>query len=84
MTPEAIALMAWCIEQAAKTADADLSSISRSRPQTPAVCFIACPYCHRHGGFLKPQGSIGDKRFAAKLYFRPTGSARTDGEDEDV
>ena len=48
--------------------------------------FIACPYCHRHGGFLKPQGRIGDKRFAAKLYFRPTGvvSASTDGEDEDV
>jgi len=48
--------------------------------------FIACPYCHRHGGFLKPQGRIGDKRFAAKLYFRVTGvvSANTDGEDEDV
>jgi hypothetical protein len=46
--------------------------------------FIACPYCHRHGGFLKPQGRIGDKRFAAKLYFRATGSARTDGDEEDV
>jgi hypothetical protein len=48
--------------------------------------FIGCPYCRRHGGFLKPQGRIGDKRFAAKLCFRPTGvvSAPADREDEDV
>lgn len=48
--------------------------------------FIACPSCRRHGGFLKPQGRIGDRRFAAKLYFRPTGvvSGRSDGEDENI
>ncbi len=44
---------------------------------------IACPRCRRHGGFLKPQGRIGDKRFAAKLFFRLTGvgPARTDEDD---
>jgi hypothetical protein len=44
---------------------------------------IACPRCRRHGGFLKPQGRIGDKLFAAKLMFRMTGigpSARDDDE----
>jgi len=48
--------------------------------------FIACPCCHRHGGILKPQGRIGNRRFAAKLFFRPTGvvSASTDGEDDDL
>ena len=48
--------------------------------------FIACPYCLRKGGFLKPQGRIGNRRFAAKLYFRPTGvvSASTGGEYEDI
>jgi hypothetical protein len=48
--------------------------------------FIACPYCRRNGGLLKPQGRIGTRRFAAKLYFRPTGvvSASIDGEYEDI
>jgi hypothetical protein len=48
--------------------------------------FIACPYCRRNGGILKPQGRIGNGRFAAKLYFRPTGivSAPTDGEYDDI
>jgi hypothetical protein len=44
--------------------------------------FIACPYCRRNGGLLKPQGKIGNRRFAAKLYFRSTEvvSAPTDDE----
>jgi hypothetical protein len=48
--------------------------------------FIACPHCRRNGGLLKPQGRIGNRRFAAKLYFRPTGvvSAPTDGEYDDI
>ena len=48
--------------------------------------FIACPFCRRNGGLLKPQGRIGNRRFAAKLYFRPTGvvSTPTDGEHEDI
>jgi hypothetical protein len=48
--------------------------------------FIACPYCRRNGGLLKPQGRIGNRRFAAKLYFQSTGvvSAHTDGEHDDI
>lgn len=45
---------------------------------------IACPRCRRHGGFLKPQGRIGDKLFAAKLFFRMTGVGPTVREDEDL
>jgi hypothetical protein len=48
--------------------------------------FIACPYCRRNGGLLKPQGRIGNRRFAAKLYFQPTGvaSGAIDAEYDDV
>jgi hypothetical protein len=44
---------------------------------------IECPHCKRHGGFLKSQGRIGDKLFAAKLIFRMTGlgPSRTDDDD---
>jgi hypothetical protein len=35
---------------------------------------IACPRCGRRGGFLKPDGKIGDKLFAAKLLFKVTGT----------
>jgi hypothetical protein len=45
---------------------------------------IACPRCRRHGGFLKPQGRIGDKLFAAKLLFRMTGIGPSAREDEDL
>jgi hypothetical protein len=45
---------------------------------------IACPRCRRHGGFLKPQGRIGDKRFAAKLLFRLTGVGPTRTEEDDL
>src|SRR5258708_39749453 len=38
---------------------------------------IACPHCKRHGGFLKSQGRVGDKLFAAKLYFRAIGVGPT-------
>ena len=43
---------------------------------------IACPHCKRHGGQLKSQGRIGEKIFSAKLFFGPTGIARTDNDDE--
>ena len=45
---------------------------------------IACPRCRRHGGFLKPQGRIGEKLFAAKLLFRLTGVGPSTREDEDL
>ncbi len=45
---------------------------------------IACPKCRRHGGFLKPQGRIGDKLFAAKLMFRITGIGPSTRDDEDL
>lgn len=45
---------------------------------------LACPRCKRHGGFLKPQGRIGDKLFAAKLFFRLTGVGPTRTEDDDL
>jgi len=45
---------------------------------------IACPRCRRHGGFLKPQGRIGEKLFAAKLFFRLTGVGPSAREDEDL
>src|SRR5260221_404681 len=44
---------------------------------------IACPHCKRHGGFLKSQGRIGDKLFAAKLLFRLTGVGPTRTDDDD-
>ena len=45
---------------------------------------MACPRCRRPGGYLKSQGRIGDKLFAAKLLFRPTGvAAPTYNDDED-
>ncbi len=44
---------------------------------------LACPHCKRHGGFLKSQGRIGDKLFAAKLLFRLTGVGPTRGDDDD-
>jgi hypothetical protein len=36
---------------------------------------IACPRCRRHGGLLKREQKIGDRRFAAKLIFRGPGAA---------
>jgi hypothetical protein len=45
---------------------------------------MACPRCRRHGGFLKPQGRIGDKLFAAKLLFRMTGVGPARGDDDDL
>lgn len=45
---------------------------------------IACPRCRRHGGFLKPQGRIGDKLFAAKLFFRLTGVGPARSDDDDL
>ena len=45
---------------------------------------IACPHCKRHGGFLKPQGRIGDKLFAAKLLFHLTGVGPVRGEEDDL
>src|SRR5260370_2040077 len=44
---------------------------------------IACPHCKRHGGFLKSQGRVGDKLFAAKLFFRPIGVGPTRGDDHE-
>jgi hypothetical protein len=45
---------------------------------------MACPRCRRHGGYLKSQGRIGEKLFAAKLMFRLTGvAAPAYHEDED-
>jgi hypothetical protein len=45
---------------------------------------MPCPKCRRHGGFLKSQGRIGDKLFAAKLMFRATGVGPSVREDEDL
>jgi hypothetical protein len=45
---------------------------------------MACPRCKRHGGFLKSQGRIGDKLFAAKLLFRLTGVGPSVRDDEDL
>ena len=45
---------------------------------------IACPHCKRHGGQLKSEGRIGDKLFAAKLSFRPTGLGPTHGNDGEI
>jgi hypothetical protein len=45
---------------------------------------MACPRCRRHGGFLKPQGRIGDKLFAAKLLFRLTGVGPSRSDDDDL
>ncbi|HUO03774.1 MAG TPA: hypothetical protein VMU16_01130 [Candidatus Binataceae bacterium] len=45
---------------------------------------ISCPHCKRHGGFLKPQGRIGEKVFAAKLLFHLIGVGPARGDDEDV
>jgi hypothetical protein len=45
---------------------------------------MPCPRCRRHGGFIKPQGRIGDKLFAAKLMFRMTGVGPSVREDEDL
>lgn len=45
---------------------------------------LACPHCRRHGGQLKSQGRIGDKLFAAKLLFRPTGVGPTRSEEEEA
>jgi hypothetical protein len=44
---------------------------------------MACPRCRRHGGFLKPQGRIGDKLFAAKLLFRLTGIGPSRSDEDD-
>src|ERR1700675_3570478 len=44
---------------------------------------IACPHCKRNGGFLKSQGRIGDKLFAAKLMFRMTGVGPSRSDDDD-
>lgn len=35
---------------------------------------LACPHCRRHGGQLKSQGRIGEKLFAAQLFFRAIGT----------
>jgi len=45
---------------------------------------IACPHCKRHGGFLKSQGRIGDKVFAAKLFFRAIGVGPSRSDDDDI
>lgn len=45
---------------------------------------MACPHCKRHGGFLKSQGRIADKVFAAKLLFRLTGVGPTRSDDDDM
>lgn len=44
---------------------------------------MPCPRCRRHGGFLKPQGRIGEKLIAAKLLFRLTGVGPTRSDDDD-
>ncbi len=36
---------------------------------------MACPRCGRRGGFLKPDGRIGDKLFAARLFFKLTSTS---------
>ncbi len=45
---------------------------------------MSCPHCKRHGGQLKSQGRIGDKLFAAKLLFRPTGVGPTRSDDDEI
>src|SRR5712671_7903441 len=45
---------------------------------------IACQHCKRHGGFLKSQGRIGDKLFAAKLLFRAIGVGPSRSDDDDI
>jgi hypothetical protein len=45
---------------------------------------IACQHCKRHGGFLKSQGRIGDKLFAAKLFFRAIGVGPSRSDDDDI
>jgi len=45
---------------------------------------MACPRCRRHGGFLKSEGRIAPKLFAAKLMFRLTGVGPSARDDEDV
>lgn len=45
---------------------------------------IDCPHCNRHGGFLKSQGRIGDKLFAAKLLFRVTGVGPSKSDDDEL
>jgi len=45
---------------------------------------IACPHCKRHGGFLKPQGRIGEKLFAAKLHFHLTGVGPSRSDEDDL
>jgi hypothetical protein len=45
---------------------------------------MPCPHCKRHGGQLKSQGRIGDKLFAAKLLFRPTGVASSRSDDDEM
>jgi hypothetical protein len=44
---------------------------------------VACPHCKRQGGFLKSQGRIGDKLFAAKLLYRLTGVGPTRSDDDE-
>jgi len=44
---------------------------------------MACPRCRRRGGMLKPQGRLGSKLFAAKLLYRTTGVASTQGDEEE-
>src|SRR5260370_40158849 len=41
---------------------------------------IACPHCKRHGGFLKPQGRVGGKISAAKLYVQASCVGPTPGD----
>jgi len=43
---------------------------------------MACPRCRRHGGFIKSQGRIGEKLFAAKLLFRLTGVGPSVSDEE--
>ena len=57
----------------------------RITPQTASMLSgtIACPRCRRHGGMLKSQGRIGDKLFAAKLFFRVMGTSPVTSDDDD-
>lgn len=45
---------------------------------------MACAHCKRHGGQLKSQGRIGEKLFAAKLLFRPTGVGPTRSDEDEM
>jgi hypothetical protein len=45
---------------------------------------VTCPHCKRQGGQLKSQGRIGEKIFAAKLLFRPTGVGPTRTSDDET